>query len=883
VSFSSPAGGPIASAFVDISANTTSASLDIDRFIANLRLVDEASARVGEAIENHFQEAARTSERALRDIGGAGTFTPVVAESEVAGEKIERNFDEAARSSHASLARISTGLTLLGGAIAAAGAATVGFGISQAASLEQTQIGFESLLGSAQEADAFIKQMQQFAATTPFEFQGLANNTRQLLAVSASLGLTREQLIPTISTIGDLTAVLGAPPDAIDRVVRALGQMGSKGKITTEELLQLGEALPGFAPFQAMAQGLGITTAELQDQVSKGLIPADQGVRILLDSMAKFPGAAGAMAKQAQTLTGLFSTFKDTVSLALTDAFQPLIPTIKEQLAAALPAVQSALDAIAPALSGIVTGLLPVIQSIIGNIGPALGTALGGIGTGLQAIGPSLGNALATLAPLIAGLAPIFDGLLRAVGPVIEVFAQLIAAVGGPLIQVLGRIVQAVAPLIATLAVQLAPIISDIASIIQETLGPAFDEIIPVIGGAFTTVLQGLVQALEILRPSIDEIVTALGTSLATVLEELAPVLPDLADAFAQLAIAGAELLVALTPLIVGFIQLGTEAFTRVNAPLIRTIADAVSFLAGIFAQFPILLSPALTTFEILKTSITFLWQSVLVPLADFITAVFIPVFKAIELVVLGPLAIAFAFLTEGISALWRTVLEPLSVFLSAVLSPSFDAVTAAVSAVANAIGAVLGPVIRAIKSALGGGGEGLAGILDLAKAAWDRLSGAVSAITGPLTSVKNFIQGVIDKISTLISKIKDLPGAGIVQRGISFLPGFQGGGIITQDTLARLHSPEVVIPLNDPERAAQLASASGLLQQLGGAFGGGTGGSSTSVVPIGAGVNIGSVQVIFQGEVSRAGAEAAAGAFVDGIETTIRRRQLELAVRTVG
>src|SRR5687767_11777358 len=250
--------------------------------------IEAQAESAGEAVEGAFSEAQRGADEDLRDIGGAGTFTPVVVGAEVAAEQVERSFRDASNDSVRAMARIGTSgasfslLTAGAGAFAAAlglaGAATVGFGIKGAAALETTTIGFTALLGSAEEAQAFIQEMQQFAAQTPFEFQGLAENARRLLAIGDAAGISREEIIPTIGVFGDLSSVLGAAPDSMDRVVRALGQIASRGKVSTEEMLQLAEALPGFSPFQAMADGLGLTTAELQEQISAGLVPAQEGI-----------------------------------------------------------------------------------------------------------------------------------------------------------------------------------------------------------------------------------------------------------------------------------------------------------------------------------------------------------------------------------------------------------------------------------------------------------------------------------------------------------------------------------------------------------------------------------------------------------------------------
>src|SRR5215510_15312105 len=58
--------------------------------------------------------------------------------------------------------KMSMGITLP--FVGAAAAATV-FGIKSAAALEQSRIGFTTMLGSAQKADKMIKDLQKFAAS----------------------------------------------------------------------------------------------------------------------------------------------------------------------------------------------------------------------------------------------------------------------------------------------------------------------------------------------------------------------------------------------------------------------------------------------------------------------------------------------------------------------------------------------------------------------------------------------------------------------------------------------------------------------------------------------------------------------------------------------
>src|SRR6187551_642748 len=56
-------------------------------------------------------------------------------------------------------------------ALGAVGAAAATMGFTTATRLEQVSVGFTTMLGSAEKAQKFLKQLQQFANTTPFEFE----------------------------------------------------------------------------------------------------------------------------------------------------------------------------------------------------------------------------------------------------------------------------------------------------------------------------------------------------------------------------------------------------------------------------------------------------------------------------------------------------------------------------------------------------------------------------------------------------------------------------------------------------------------------------------------------------------------------------------------
>lgn len=332
-------------------------------------------------------------------------------------------------------------------------------GLSSAASLEQVQISFNALLGSAEKGEQVFKDLQKFAAVTPFEFPEVAAAAKRFLAFNQTVGLSDDQLQEFLTTVGDVASVTGAGAEGLNRVAFAIGQIGSRGKVQLEEINQISEAIPGFSALQAIAAELGITTAEVSEMISKGQLDAVTGVNALLEGMKKFPGAAGAMEMQAQTLLGVFSTFKDTVGQAMAESFKPVIPVIKETLTQITPIIGDALTAISPEIGSVIGLLLPLVGELTGALAPLIASALKLIRTVLEPLIPVI---ISVTQQLGDALVPIFEALGPALVPVAEALGEVLLAIV-PLIPSLLEISLALVPLLALFLKAAAAVIEFLA------------------------------------------------------------------------------------------------------------------------------------------------------------------------------------------------------------------------------------------------------------------------------------------------------------------------------------------------------------------------------------------------------------------------------------
>lgn len=180
---------------------------------------------------------------------------------------------------------------------------TLASGKNIASTREQNRISFATLLGGESQATEFLDQLTQFASETPFEYDDLTNISKVLLAY----GYKQDELLPLLGKVGDAGSALGMSTEDMKYVATALGRMQTTGKTTMEYLNPLLER--GIDVWSYLSEASGKTKKEVQEMVSKGLVPGGEAAKAIADYMGF--NFAGNMEKQAQTYSGLLSTLED--------------------------------------------------------------------------------------------------------------------------------------------------------------------------------------------------------------------------------------------------------------------------------------------------------------------------------------------------------------------------------------------------------------------------------------------------------------------------------------------------------------------------------------------------------------------------------------------
>lgn len=173
------------------------------------------------------------------------------------------------------------------------------------------KIGFSTLLGETA-GQEMMNQLDEFAKVTPFKTSGVIQNAQKMMA----MGWDPERIIKDMEVIGNAAASTGKLDQGLESIVRALSQIKTKGKLSTEELNQLAEA--GIAAKSMLAEGLGYGTGDsaigkLSKDIEDGKIMSEQAIEALLIGMKRFDGMMDSMANE--TVEGLKSQLEDTFEI----------------------------------------------------------------------------------------------------------------------------------------------------------------------------------------------------------------------------------------------------------------------------------------------------------------------------------------------------------------------------------------------------------------------------------------------------------------------------------------------------------------------------------------------------------------------------------------
>jgi tape measure domain-containing protein len=181
--------------------------------------------------------------------------------------------------------------------------------------IEQNTVAFTHFLGSTRAATAYLKDLYQLAATTPFEFTQVSMAAKRMLA----FGFSARETVDDLRTLADAASGLGIGSEGIDRLTIALGQMKTKGFVSGDELLQLTEAGINATKYLTDA---GLVAQKDLGNIGAKHVDATKAIAAIIAGMKSDFG--GMSAAQAKTWQGQLSTIKDYAAQAAGALVKPI-------------------------------------------------------------------------------------------------------------------------------------------------------------------------------------------------------------------------------------------------------------------------------------------------------------------------------------------------------------------------------------------------------------------------------------------------------------------------------------------------------------------------------------------------------------------------------
>lgn len=229
-----------------------------------------------------------------------------------------------------------------------AGYGVVNFGksiIDTNLQLEKVKTILENATGSAGKAATELDFVRDVSNKLNIELIGAANGYAKLVAAAKGSPELGDKVQSMFEGVSEAASVLKLDSHEVNNILTNYEQMISKGKVDLTDLKQIANFIPGT--LEKAANGLGTTTTQMTEWISKGLIPANEFLPRFSEELHKAFGESAQQASQGlqgqlNALTnawtqlkeeagnaGFIDTFRDAVK-GLTDVLKD--PELKEGL-----------------------------------------------------------------------------------------------------------------------------------------------------------------------------------------------------------------------------------------------------------------------------------------------------------------------------------------------------------------------------------------------------------------------------------------------------------------------------------------------------------------------------------------------------------------------
>jgi tape measure domain-containing protein len=362
--------------------------------IEAFKLLGEISLRGGEAVQSQLESISGRAEKA------GGGF---------------KGFGLALKGAGLAIGAVVTGAVTLGGVIGKAG-------LEYNSMIENSTVAWTTLLGSQEKAKQQIKDISQFAMNTQFGTEQVDTMAKYFY----NAGIQGKALMDQLTKIADISGAFNITADNAKELARQMSQVDQAGVAYTEDLNILQDQ--GVPIYTALAKATGSNVAQVKKMASQGKITADI-YNQAFDSIAN--GVKGSADRQAQTMTGLMSTFQDLFGQMSGTLTQGLFASMEGGIKRINGALQAMMDGFkAGGFKGMLEAIMPKatadsIVSTVNTIRGAIGALFAFLsGDNIKAINilTSMGLNPATVVWITTTFATIKNAIQTAFGLISSIF-----------------------------------------------------------------------------------------------------------------------------------------------------------------------------------------------------------------------------------------------------------------------------------------------------------------------------------------------------------------------------------------------------------------------------------------------------------------------------
>lgn len=464
------------------------------------------------------------------------------------GGVVDRVFHSLGRSAKASLQVAATAAAATTVGVAALGKNTLSTGLAYNAMQQNANAALKTMLGSQKAVNEQMEKLGKLAQNSPFSKATFISAQQQLIA----FGVEVEKVIPLLDAMQNAVAASGGGSQQLADLAFVVAQIKAAGKITGQDLIQLGQR--GINAAEIIGKAFGKSSAEVKAMISKNQIDADQAIDALTKGMMeKFGGATDAIKKQ-------WSGAADRIKAANRDIGADLGKMFID------PAGGGRAVEWGNKLADVLRTFQKRLREAQGDIEDFLGPAFKNISKGLDAANNALKK---------------FDAA-RA-GAQLEKLTSYTPLIGGTTAALMAFALQPI-PVIGQLASAMGPLTVGVAALIAASpelrkaggaFGEAFKPGEKILASTTKQLADLAIQLIKDLSPALEEGAKGLGTFLTNI-SPLAPALVSVLSALAPVVTAGAELASAFanlpTPVLAAVVALA--ALHGPLAPLVSKMTD---------------------------------------------------------------------------------------------------------------------------------------------------------------------------------------------------------------------------------------------------------------------------------------------------------------------